>query len=216
MIKKFVLVCLVMLIGLAGAAQDPTRFQKEIDAIKINDTPYKNKTVVLFTGSSTIRMWKNLSMDFENKPVVNHGFGGSEMSDLLYYADDLILSYQPSQIFIYEGDNDINSGKSTQQIIAATDSLLKKIREKMPQVPVYFISAKPSKARWHLQQKYIDFNSRLKSFTSAKKNVYFVDLWKPMIDRNGVVFQDIFIEDGLHMNAKGYAIWKKEIGKYLK
>lgn len=216
MIKKFVPFCLVMLIGLAATAQDPTRFQKEIDAIKINDTTYKNKTVILFTGSSTIRMWKSLNADFENKPVVNHGFGGSEMSDLLYYADDLILSYQPSQIFIYEGDNDINSGKSTQQIIASADSLLKKIRLKMPQVPVYFISAKPSKARWQLHKKYIDFNSSLKSFVSKKKNVYFVDLWKPMIDSNGIVFQDIFIEDGLHMNAKGYAIWKKEIGKYLK
>jgi lysophospholipase L1-like esterase len=216
MIKKFVPVCLVMLIGLTATAQDPTRFQKEIDAIKINDTTYKNKTVILFTGSSTIRMWKSLNIDFENKPVVNHGFGGSEMSDLLYYADDLILSYQPSQIFIYEGDNDISSGKTTQQIIASADSLLKKIRLKMPQVPVYFISAKPSKARWQLHKKYIDFNSGLKSFVSKKKNVYFVDLWKPMIDSNGIVFQDIFIEDGLHMNAKGYGIWKKEIGKYLK
>jgi lysophospholipase L1-like esterase len=212
----FASVCLLILFGMCTSAQDPTRFQKEIDAIKINDTAYKNKSVILFTGSSTIRMWKSLHIDFENKPVVNHGFGGSEMSDLLYYADDLILSYQPSQIFIYEGDNDISAGKTTQQIIAAADSLLKKIRMKMPQVPVYFISAKPSKARWHLQKKYIDFNSSLKSFVSKKKNVYFLDLWKPMIDGNGVVFQDIFIEDGLHMNAKGYAIWKKEIGKYLK
>jgi lysophospholipase L1-like esterase len=216
MFKKFSTVCFVIIIGLVAAAQDPTRFQKEIDAIKINDTAYKNKTVILFTGSSTIRMWKSLKMDFEDKPVVNHGFGGSEMSDLSYYANDLILSYQPSQIFIYEGDNDISAGKSTQQIIATADSLLEKIRQKMPQVPVYFISAKPSKARWHLQKEYMDFNSSLKSFVSKKKNVYFVDLWKPMIGANGIVLQDIFIEDGLHMNAKGYAIWKKEIGKHLK
>ncbi len=216
MIKWFVIVFLAFLVAPQIYAQEATRFQKEVDDIQKNDAVYKNNKVILFTGSSTIRMWKTLNTDFKNKPVVNHGFGGSEMSDLLYYADELILRYQPMQIFIYEGDNDINADKTVKQIIATADSLVRKIRLVMADVPIYFISAKPSKARWHLKNNYLGFNRELKSFVSKQSNVYYVDLWKPMLAENGIVMQDIFTEDGLHMNDKGYTIWKNVISQYLK
>jgi len=138
------------------------------------------------------------------------------MTDLLYFDDELILKYKPKQIFIYEGDNDIASSKSTDQIIKTADSLVSSIRKALPDVPLYFISAKPSKSRWQLKEKYLEYNTALKKFTASKKNLHYVDLWTPMLGTDGIVLQDIFIEDGLHMNAKGYAIWKKTIGPYLK
>lgn len=211
---------LFLLIGilfiLTTGAQESHRFRKEVVEVTAGDSTYKSTSFILFTGSSTIRMWKSLPEDFAGKPVVNHGFGGSEMSDLLYFSTELILKYKPRQIFIYEGDNDINSSKTTAQILSSADSLIKAIRKFLPATPIYFISAKPSKARWHLKDKYLEYNTALKNFASKQKEVYFIDLWKPMMDKSGVVQQDIFIEDGLHMNDKGYAIWKKVIGPYLK
>jgi lysophospholipase L1-like esterase len=215
MYKKFFLLPFLLMAVLTVDAQHAKVFQKEIDEIKSKDSAYRDKKVILFTGSSTIRMWKNLSSAYPGQTVVNHGFGGSTMKDLLYFTNDLVLRYQPTKIFIYEGDNDLNNAESAKQILSSADSVLQLIRKKFPEVPVYFISAKPSKARWHLKENYEAFNNELKQFTATRKNTYFIDLWTPMLDKNGVVLQDIFINDGLHMNARGYEIWQKEIGKFV-
>lgn len=213
---RLVFILSLILILHAGLAQESKRFQKEVEEITAGDSSYRNREVIIFTGSSTIRMWKSLTDDFREYPVVNHGFGGSQMTDLLFFDDQLILQYKPKKIFIYEGDNDIASSKATAQILSSADSLVKSIRNRFPRTPLYFISAKPSISRWNLKDKYIEYNSALKAFAAKQKNIFYVDLWTPMIDTNGVVYQDIFIEDGLHMNAEGYAIWKKTIAPYLK
>ena len=216
MYKKFSLLTLIVITGCSIFAQQAHRFQNEIDEIHANDSLYRNKKIVLFTGSSTIRMWKDLPSAFPAKTVVNHGFGGSTMKDLLNFTNDLILRYQPEKIFIYEGDNDLSGGENINDILSSADSILTLIRAKFTTVPVYFISAKPSKARWHLKEQYTRFNAALQQFVKSRQHTYYADLWTPMVDKKGVVLQDIFIEDDLHMNAKGYGIWKKEMEKYLK
>ncbi len=197
-------------------SQESRRFQNEVAGITQADSAYKTKDIILFTGSSTIRMWKSLATDFPGYPVINHGFGGSQMTDLLFFSRELILNYKPRKIFIYEGDNDLASSKSTDQILKTADSLVKSIRKSFPNTALYFISAKPSKSRWHLKEKYLEFNAALKTFASERRNTFYIDLWTPMLAGDGVVMQDIFLEDGLHMNPKGYAIWKKVIEPYLK
>jgi lysophospholipase L1-like esterase len=201
----------------AQETKDPARFKNEIAALTANDKRVNKKDLILFTGSSSIRMWEDLQTCFQKKNVLNRGFGGSEMSDLLYYVDQLILPYQPKQIFIYEGDNDTNAGKKTDQILADAKLVLNRIRSQVsPSVEVLFIAAKPSLARASLKETYMKFNSELKAWTEKQKNVKFVDVWTPMLDRTGNVLPDIFAEDGLHMNEKGYAIWKRVIGPYIK
>ena len=137
------------------------------------------------------------------------------MTDLLYFIDQLIVPFMPSQIFIYEGDNDIKFGRSAEQILLAADSIVSRVRQKNPKVEIVFISPKPSLARWKLKPQYLAFNKALKSWTVQKKNVRYADVWTPMVDSNGMVLQDIFIEDGLHLNKKGYKIWTKALQNYL-
>ena len=161
-------------------------------------------------------MWKDLKKAFPNHNVVNLGFGGSEMADLLYYLDKLVLQFKPKQVFIYEGDNDIAVGRSPEKIFAAADATLARIREELPQTEVIFISPKPSVARWHMKDKYEAFNNSLQAWTKDKRNVTYADVWTPMLKKDGVVRDDIFLRDKLHMNKKGYAIWTEELGKYLK
>lgn len=196
--------------------QDPARFQREIDKFKADSTDYsKSDNLVLFTGSSSVRMWTGLEADFPALHVLNRGFGGSHMSDLLYYADTIILQCKPSKIVIYEGDNDIASGEKPEHIIAEAAKLMQVIREKLPNSAIYFISAKPSIARWNLKEAYLDFNRRLKAFTLQQRNTYYISVWDRMLGADGSPRSDLFLEDNLHMNRKGYDIWKEVADEFL-
>jgi lysophospholipase L1-like esterase len=214
--RKILLLLFISLFFINGFAQDPLRFEKEVNDLVKGDSLVNRKKLILFTGSSSIRFYADLKKDFPKHNVLNRGFGGSEMSDLLYYTQPVILNYKPDRIFIYEGDNDINSGKSPEEILANADQLLSLLRSQLsPKVKIIFISAKPSVARWHLKSKYETFNRQLQAWTSTKKNVFYADVWTPMLESNGEVRADLFIEDNLHMNRKGYEIWKTVIEKYL-
>ena len=215
-VLRFAFLLALLPCALCVNAQDPLRLQAEVAELTANDKSLNKKGIILFTGSSSIRMWSSLQADFPNYNIVNRGFGGSQTSDLLYFFDQLILPYNPKKIFIYEGDNDLSLGKSPDQILSTMDSVITMIRQKVSKtVPIYVISPKPSISRWHLKDKYIEFNARMSELASTKKKVYFIDVWSPALDKDGTVIKDIFLEDGLHMNSKGYAIWANVLRKYL-
>lgn len=198
-------------------AQETSRFQAEVDKLVAGDSAIDKKNIILFTGSSSIRVWNDLKTDFPKHNVLNRGFGGSQMTDMVNYADQLIVPYHPKQIFIYEGDNDIGAGKSPEEILVKADKLLLLIREKLPRkTNVLFISPKPSLLRWQLKDKYLDYNTKLEAWTKKQKNVTYIDVWTPMLDAEGNVLKDLFVEDGLHMNRKGYEIWARVIDKYIR
>jgi lysophospholipase L1-like esterase len=206
----------ILCLSISLSAQDPKRFEKEIGTLVAGDSLVNHKKLILFTGSSSIRIWKTLAADFPTHNTLNRGFGGSEMSDLLFYAEQLIIKHHPQKIFIYEGDNDINSGKSPGEILKTADELLTLIRSQLPKtVKVIFISPKPSLARWHLKETYEAYNQQLRIWVGHQKGVSFVDVWTPMLDANGEVLKDIFIEDGLHLNEKGYKILAGTIKGFL-
>lgn len=214
---RFIICCLLVAISVVSVnAQEPRPFTNEVNQMVAGDSAINKKRIILFTGSSSIRMWKDIKTYYPNHNVLNRGFGGSQMNDLLFFFDKLVTPYNPKMIFIYEGDNDLASGKSADEILVTADSVLALIRSKVSRnVKVAFIAAKPSIARWDIKDKYIEFNSKLKDWTATKKNVVFVDVWTPMLDANGEVQKDLFVSDGLHMNKKGYDIWAKEVEKFM-
>ncbi|MBL7877782.1 MAG: G-D-S-L family lipolytic protein [Cyclobacteriaceae bacterium] len=212
---RITLVAFLLSFALLLQGQDPLRFESEVKNLVAGDSAVNSRKLILFTGSSSIRFWKSLAADFPNENTLNRGFGGSEMTDLLYYAEPLILSYQPKMIFIYEGDNDLNSGKSAVEILETAEKLLALIRTRLPKTTVIFISAKPSLARWPLKDKYLNFNEQLRQWTEKQKRVKFADVWSALVDSEGNVLPDIFIEDGLHLNEKGYVLWADVIRKFI-
>ena len=137
------------------------------------------------------------------------------MSDLLHYSRDLILKYTPTKVFIYEGDNDLSSRKTSDQIMATTKTLVNQIEAKLPGIEIVFICTKPSLSRWTLKEKYLELNSELKKYCDSKSNLSYADVWYPMLDKKGNPIKNIFIDDGLHMNSMGYDIWAKVLKKYL-
>lgn len=219
MLKKLSVLGIALLSTLSLAAQETHVFENEVKELVRADSLIKHrKGIILFTGSSSIRMWTDLDKDFTSKNVLNRAFGGSTMRDLLYFANEVIVPYNPKTIFIYEGDNDLGFANATpQQILASADSLLTLIRTKLsPRVKVYFISAKPSIARWHLRDRYVQFNKELQTWANSRKNVYFIDIWNKMLNADGSLRKELFIEDGLHMNRKGYDIWRDSLRPYVK
>ncbi|MFK7933463.1 MAG: GDSL-type esterase/lipase family protein [Saprospiraceae bacterium] len=193
---------------------DPSRFASEIAQFE-NIAPVAAKEVVVFTGSSSVRMWKNVQDFYPQYLVINTGFGGSQMSDLLHYLEETVLRFQPSKVFIYEGDNDVNAGQSLKTIMQQTHKVVKEIEKKLPQAEIIIIGAKPSPARWHLKAEYLDLNNSLKVFADSKANRFYADVWTIMLDDNGMVREDIFIEDRLHMNDKGYQLWDQVMRLFL-
>lgn len=209
------MIAFFIVLGFAHA-QDHLRFQKEVDGIqKKYDTLWDaSKETIVFTGSSSVRIWKGLENRFPDHHIVNSGFGGSQASDLLAYSKELILKFKPKKVFIYEGDNDISAKKKPKNIIATTLEIISKIREVNPSAKIVLIAAKPSIARWHLKRDYKKLNRKYKRLGKQDPLLEFADVWKPMLVKRKVM-EDIFTEDGLHMNAKGYEIWYGVLKQYM-
>jgi len=214
--KQKLLLVLFFIGILTSNAQDPTRFQKEVDELCKAEYHFSpEKKMVVFTGSSSIRMWKDVADYFPEYNVVNNGFGGSHFSDLLFYYDNLITRQKPDVLFIYEGDNDIADGKKPSKVLKEAKLLVGKIQQDQHNTRVILISPKPSIARWNLKKDYIKLNRKLGRYCKKNDNLYFADVWNVMLDKNKMVYQDIFIQDGLHMNKKGYDLWSKVLSEYL-
>ena len=173
-----------------------------------------SKETTVFAGSSTIRMWKNLEAMFPDQQIINSGFGGSQSSDLYRYHNELILQYNPKKVFIYEGDNDIASKKKTKEIIATTREIIHKIKENDRGTQVVIIAAKPSLARWKLKRKYIRLNRAFEKLCKRDSALEFANVWDVMMDGKQLR-KDIFLNDGLHMNYKGYNLWYLAIEPFM-
>ncbi len=195
---------------------NPKRYEDQIkNFIPPSNIDSNLKPVALFTGSSSIRRWNNLTNSFPSYHVVNTGFGGSTMKDLEYYLDQAILQYKPDIIFIYEGDNDIKLGMKEKQIMRSTRKIIERIRIELPESQIILISIKPSIDRWNLKQDYLRLNKRFFRLADKYDEVYYIDMWSEMLQKNGKPNSDIFIQDGIHLNNKGYEIWKSVIQEFL-
>ncbi len=192
-------------------------WQKEIAAFAEADKKeFPKKTQILFTGSSSIRLWQTLQSDFPEYSVLNRGFGGSQIEDVNHYAAEIVLPYKPKLIVFYAGDNDINDGKTPEQVLGDFKQFAAIIHEKLPKTRIIFISLKPSPSRWNLREKSEQANTLVKAETEKDKQLQFVDVWQPMLNEQGEPKPEIFIEDKLHMNAAGYKIWQTALAPYLK
>lgn len=210
--KKTLTLLLIFLTIRLFAQEATPPFWKDIQNFKHLDslhTPPANP--ILFAGSSSFTRWTDVQNYFPGYTILNRGFGGSTLNDLLRYEEDVIFKYNPKQIVIYCGENDIASSDTVTSAIAFErfKKLYSEIRSVYPDVPVVYISMKPSPSRWHWRDRMMRSNKLIKNYLKKEKKARFVNVWKAMLGPDGKPKPDIFIEDNLHMNAKGYAIWQK-------
>jgi lysophospholipase L1-like esterase len=198
-------------------AQHFAQWQKEIAAFEQADKTHPpRKKGIVFTGSSSIRLWEGLNQDFPDKKVLNRGFGGSETDAVVYFADRIVLPYKPKQVVIYVGENDLAAGKSPEKVLADFKDLFFKIRNKVPRATVTFISIKPSPSRRHILEGVRETNTLIKGFLASQKRTGFVDVFTPMLQPNGKPKPALFRADSLHMTRAGYDIWAAALKPYLK
>ena len=169
----------------------------------------------LFVGSSSIRMWK-LGQSFPMFKTINRGFGGSEIADSIHFADRIILKYQPAVIVLYAGDNDISRGKSAEIVTADFQKFARVVRKKLPATRIAFIAIKPSIKRWNLAGEIRVANEAIAAICAADEKMDYVDIFKPMIGKDGNPMSELFVKDGLHLNERGYKIWAKAVMPLLK
>ncbi|NID16489.1 SGNH/GDSL hydrolase family protein [Luteibacter yeojuensis] len=216
--KKLTLLLTLFVFSFGAHAKGPdhSQWEHDIQAFEAADKaspPPAN--AVLFIGSSSIRMWKTLAEDFPNYRTINRGFGGSDLDDSTAFADRIVAPYHPVAIVVYAGDNDLQNGDTPEQVRDDFAAFVAKARQDQPDLPIAFISIKPSIARLALLPNIERANKLVRDWSMGQKGVAFLDVAPAMLDAQGQPKRSLFLEDGLHMNATGYALWVAQVRPWL-
>lgn len=211
---------LLAALGIVAASRSlspPQDFAAELEAIKQMDFRRDpDLPLAVVTGSSSVRLWQDPGAWLGSHQVVNTGFGGSTMAQLLRNDRLLITRYRPDLVYIGEGDNDIALGKRPEQILATTRRLLGRIERSMPATPVVLIAAKPSLVRWNDRELYEQLNAGFARLARQLDGVEYADVWTPLIGADGRPRQDLYRSDGLHLNDSGYVLWAAQLWRQLR
>lgn len=206
-----------LFLSLAAFAQQPPFFNdirrfKQQDSIQLPP-----KQAILFVGSSSFTRWKDVQDYFPGYPIINRGFGGSSLPDVIRYAADIILPYEPKQVVIYCGENDFTAPGGVDPAVVAgrVMRLIALIRCRYPDISIAYISMKPSPARAKNDERMRAANKLVEQMTKENGFATYINVYDAMLDGGGKVRTDIFVSDSLHMNAAGYAIWKNVITPFL-
>jgi len=216
--KKIFIVLYVLICSNLFAQNTKPAFWNDIQQFrKLDSVQPPPANAILFVGSSSFTRWTDVQNSFPGYTIINRGFGGSTLADVLRYEEDVIFKYNPKQILIYCGENDIASSDTVtaKTVFNRFKTLFTEIRAVYPEVPIAYISMKPSPSRWNLREKFMSGNHLIENYLKKQKNAQFINVWKPMLGSNGKPKQELFVEDNLHMNANGYAIWQKLIQPVL-
>jgi lysophospholipase L1-like esterase len=196
----------------------PPAFLDEINAFKKQDSLHRPpERSILFVGSSTFRKWTKVQADFPGYTIINRGFGGSTLPDVIHYAKDIIYPYHPKQVVIYCGDNDlaVSDSVTAQVVFRRFVRLYNMIRAHLDTVDILYVSIKPSPSREKLMPRMEEANDLIRDFLAKYSHASFIDVYHKMLNAQGHPIDSLFLEDKLHMNAKGYVIWQQAILPYL-
>lgn len=212
--KTIILVYIFLAFTNVFAQQEDLPFANDIKAFLDNDkiSP-PPQHAILFAGSSSFTLWKDVQDYFPGYRIINRGFGGSTLTDQLRYARQIILPCNPRQVVIYCGENDFASDStlSPGAVAERFKQLFTFLRTNLPGVKITYISMKPSPSRWHLAKKFKAANKDISRFLKRQHDAGFVNIWDKMLNSKRLPDEALFLEDKLHMNANGYSIWQEAI-----
>jgi lysophospholipase L1-like esterase len=184
------------------------QWEKDILAFEAADKaspPPQN--AILFIGSSSIRLWTNLAQAFPGHQLLNRGFGGSHLSDSVAFVDRIVIPYKPKLVLLYAGDNDIAAGKSPVQVLRDFKAFVGRIRAALPDTRIAYIAIKPCPARQQFLDRVKTTNLLIQNYTASDKRLLFVDVFTPMLTKEGRPRADLCLNDGLHPNPQCYELW---------
>jgi|EP01037_Dinobryon_pediforme_P010202 lysophospholipase L1-like esterase len=187
-------------------------YEDEVKRLEKERSQLNYKPETLFYGSSSIRLWTTLNEDFKPFAPVNLGFGGSTLAACTWFFDRTLAPFDPKTIIVYAGDNDLGDGRHPEEIFIFFEQLAFKIQNRFGDLPCYYVSIKPSISRWGLVNDFKYTNNIIENeIIKRNGNWKFINIFNQMLDKNGYPAKELYEADGLHLNAKGYAIWKQSI-----
>ena len=195
-----------------SVALDPTRFEPEIRAFEAADRASPPPLGgVVFIGSSSIQHWSNVAADFPGVPVLNRGFGGSTLADVVHYEDRILLPYRPHLVVLYAGDNDLAEGRMPERVLADYRAFVARLRSALPAARVAFVSIKPSPSRRTFIPRVRETNQRIRAIIARDSLQTYVDVFTPMLNEKGQPRPELFLADSLHMTRAGYLLWRERL-----
>ncbi len=206
---------LALTTGLSQSSLD--RFEGQIvEFERIDQSNGYQPDAMIFTGSSSIRRWTTLESDMSPMRVINRGFGGATLPEVLFYADRIIKPHNPKMVVLYCGDNDLaNDSTTAADVMRSFRELDHWLKTNLPDTRLYFLSIKPSVKRWQYWPKMHEANQLIADYMKKESHLRFVDVSSPMLNKKGMVEENLFAEDMLHLNEKGYKIWAKIVRSAL-
>jgi lysophospholipase L1-like esterase len=187
---------------------------KKLEALK-GALPYTPETILY--GSSSIRLWEHMYEDLKTLHPVNLGFGGSTLAACVWFFDRIMESYAPKHFVCYAGENDLGDGRTPEEVCIFFRQFQACLQKRFPDVPLTFISIKPSVVRWNHMEKQVRYTNQLIKAEIDKSNgkQYYLDLFTPMLNAHGQPEKDLFEADGLHLSRKGYLLWKEMLLRHF-
>jgi lysophospholipase L1-like esterase len=192
------------------ASQDAAFFADEIAAFAAADRerPPPERPIV-FVGSSSIRLWDTLAADLAPLPVLNRGFGGSQLWHVNHWIEETVLRHRPRAAVLYAGDNDLDerTGKRAEDVARDFEAFVGLVHAAVPDAGIYFLAIKPSRLRWARWPEMRRANEAIAALCARDPRLVFVDTAGPMLATGEPPARRLFLLDGLHLSAEGYALW---------
>jgi lysophospholipase L1-like esterase len=215
-VKSPIRILVLLLAGAIALTAAPDKWKASIDKFTAADAAKPPpKGAILFAGSSSIVKWTTLAADFPGKVVLNRGFGGSELSDLLHYADQIVVPYAPARIVIYGGENDLQQGQTPAAVHATFRALCERVHAALPATRIGFIALKPSPSRLKILPAVLEANRLIAAECSRDPRRTFIDIYPLMLGADGQPRRELFVQDMLHLNPAGYAVWRPLVARFL-
>jgi len=213
-----VVVLVLMLLGWLGgrlgpalylrASANPEFFAADIAKFATADRDHPPPAhPIVFVGSSSIRLWDTLQHDMAPLPVLNRGFGGARLSSVVHFVDRVATQYRPRAVVLYAGDNDLEGGSSPDDVVREFKSFVSQVESALPEVPIYYLSMKPTRRYWSNWPQYLQANAQIAAICAHDPRLGYIDVATPLLALGQPPPRELYGFDQMHLTAKGYAIW---------
>ncbi|MEM9256708.1 MAG: GDSL-type esterase/lipase family protein [Pseudomonadota bacterium] len=201
-----------------AASEDPLVWEEDIAALEVASRGrFAPDEAIVFVGSSSIRLWDTLPQDMAPLPVLQHGFGGAKMHDVVHYADRLVGAFAPRAVVMFAGTNDVHPGsvKSPQTLLASYQAFVEAVRRDRPELPIFFIEITPSPLRWTVWEDAAAANRLIAQWSATQSGLTVIDTSVGLMGEDGQPDPDNYLFDGLHLSEQGYDHWARVIRSAL-
>lgn len=221
---KLLLFSLILLMAAQASAQITGKFGTYYDQRELLFESMPTSTSdIIFLGNSITDggEWSEL---FQNNRCKNRGISGDIIPGILNRLET-VTKGKPAMVFLMIGTNDMARGASNDSIARGIRTIVQRIKKESPETHIIVQSILPTNDCYGLftghTKRWQDIPSinKLIRIVAIEEGVDYLDLFHYFANKEGKMDPQ-YSNDGLHLNAQGYSLWKtiieKTYGKFQK